>query len=239
MPVGDLPGWKEIFTDDFTTKVPLGSFPSALSSKWGAYPYPWKDTTHNGTYWPQKVVSIHDGVMDLYLHTEYINGTNVHLVSAPTPKLPGTSSANGMLYGRYAIRFKSDSVPGYKTVGLLWPDSGVWPRDGEIAFPEGNLDGTICGFMHRQGATTGSDQDAYCTPATYPSWHTAVIEWTPTNLKFILDGTVIGNSTSRIPNTPMHWVIQTETSLTIAPSDTAAGHVQIDWVAVYTPAASS
>ena len=42
----------------------------------------------------------------------------------------------------------------------------------------------------------------------------------------------IGKATNRIPNTPMHWVIQTETALT-APADTAAGHVQIDWVAIW------
>jgi hypothetical protein len=34
----------------------------------------------------------------------------------------------------------------------------------------------------------------------------------------------------------MHWVLQTETQLSGgAPSDSAAGHVQIAWVAVYKP----
>jgi hypothetical protein len=33
MPLGDLPGWRQIFTDDFTTVVPLESFPSAVSTK--------------------------------------------------------------------------------------------------------------------------------------------------------------------------------------------------------------
>jgi Glycosyl hydrolases family 16 len=235
MPVGDLPGWQQIFTDDFTTNVPLGSFPSAVSAKWSAYPYPWKDTSKNGTYWPEKVVSINNGVMDLNLHTENINGTNVHLVSAPQPRLfPGLSAGTGQLYGRYAIRFKSDPVPGYKTAWLLWPDSGVWPRAGEIDFPEGNLDGTISAFMHWQNATSGSQQGAYSIGALYPTWHTAVIEWAPASCKFTLDGLLVGNSTTNIPNTAMHWFFQTETQLSGgAPSDTAAGHVQIDWVAAY------
>ena len=63
---------------------------------------------------------------------------------------------------------------GYKTAWLLWPRSEVWPRDGEIDFPEGDLDSTIHGFVHRQGATSGSDQYAVSTSATYTSWHTAV-----------------------------------------------------------------
>ena len=68
MPVGDLPGWKQIFTDDFTTNVPLGSFPAAVSSKWGAYLSPWKDTSGNGTYSPG-VVSVSGGLINSDIHT--------------------------------------------------------------------------------------------------------------------------------------------------------------------------
>jgi hypothetical protein len=233
MPVGDLPGWRQIFTDDFLTDVPLGSFPSAVSSKWSAYQDGWTDTSKNGTYYPSKVVTVHSGLMNLNLHTE--NG--VHMVSAPVPKLPGaTGSGGGQLYGRYVIRFRADPVAHYKTAWLLWPDSETWPQDGEIDFPEGDLDGTISAFMHRQNGTSGGDQDAYNTAVTYASWHTATIEWTAAACKFILDGKSMGNSTSRIPNTPMHWVIQTETALSGgAPADGDTGNVQIDWVAVYAP----
>ncbi|MDO8688840.1 MAG: glycoside hydrolase family 16 protein [Dehalococcoidia bacterium] len=244
MPVGDIPGWHQVFTDDFLTDVPVGSFPvvgnpgpiSAVSSKWTAYPDGWKDTSKNGTYYPSKVLSIQNGFMNLYIHTE--NG--VHMVSAAEPKLPGAvgTDPGGLLYGRYVIRFKSDSLPGYKTTGILWPESEVWPRDGEIDFPEGNLDGTIEAFMHWQGGTSGGSQDAYSTNTTYTSWHTAVTEWTPTSVKFILDGETIGNSTTmaHIPNTLMHWVIQTETTTHgYPPSDTVSGNVRVDWVAVYVP----
>jgi hypothetical protein len=234
MPTGDLPGWHQIFTDDFAQDVPLGGFPSAVSTKWKPYPFPWKDTSKNGTYWPEKGISEHGGMMDLWLHTETVNGVTYHISEAPQPILP--IATRGQLYGRYVIRFKADPVPGYKTAWLLWPDSGL-RTDGEIDFPEGNLNGTFYAYMHHQDATSGSDQDAYSTGATYTSWHTAVIEWLPTRCTFILDGRVIGNSTTRIPSTPMHWVIQTETQLSGgAPADSASGHVYIDWVAVYSRA---
>jgi hypothetical protein len=139
-----------------------------------------------------------------------------------------------MLYGRYVIRFRADPVVGYKTAWLLWPDSNLWPEDGEIDFPEGNLDGAICAYMHHQGAKSGLQQDAYCTPSTYTSWQTAVIQWAPTSCTFTLDGQVVGVSTANIPDTSMHWVIQTETVLEgPTPTDTASGHVYIAWVAVY------
>ena len=231
MPQGNLPGWTQVFADSFSENVPLGKFPAAVSGKWNAYPYPWHDTSGHGTYDPGRVVSIGNGVMNLYLHTE--NG--VHMVAAPEPVIPGAPGPEGgLLYGRYAMRFKADQVPGYKTAWLLWPDSENWP-DGEIDFPEGNLTGSISAFMHHKGNPEA--QDAYPTSATYSTWHTAVIEWTPDAVTFYLDGQVIGRSTDTadIPSTPMHWVLQTETQISGGPpANSAAGNVQIDWVAAYT-----
>ena len=231
VPVGDLPGWHQVFADDFTSDVGLGSFPQAVADKWSAYLDGWHDTSGHGTYMPSKVVSIANGVMNLHLHTE--NG--VHMVAAPVPRIPGAPGAEGgMQYGRYAVRFRADPVPCYKTAWLLWPDSEVWPHDGEIDFLEGRLTATISAFLHRQDATSGSDQDAYDTSVDYGGWHTAVIEWSPSTTAFILDGTTIGTTTSRIPDTPMHWVLQTETATSgCIPPDNAAGNVQIDWVTAY------
>jgi hypothetical protein len=233
MPVGDLPGWRQIFTDDFTTNVPLGQFPAAVSRKWTAYAYPWKGTPNWATYDPQRTTSFHDGLMDIWIHT--VNGE--HLIAANEPKINGASAGRSQLYGRYAIRFRADAFGYYKASWLLWPQSGVWPRDGEIDFPEGEFDGKMYAFMHRQDGTSGGDQDAYASGVTWTSWHTAVIEWLPSRCTFILDGRVIGQSTSRIPNTPMRYVIQNggRFDTGVAP-DLVQGHIYIDWIAVYKPA---
>lgn len=77
---------------------------------------------------------------------------------------------------------------------------------------------------------------AYDASTTYTSWHTADLIWTAQSTEFLVDGTSIGTSTSAIPNTPMHWVLQTETSMNgVVPSDGAEGKVQIDWAVVYVP----
>jgi hypothetical protein len=223
---GDLPGWKLAFTDDFTTPVAPGEFPSKVSSRWWAYGPGWSDTSGRGVYTPD-IISQHDGVLDVHLHTS----GGKHRVAAIVPRLPGGSS--DQLYGRYAVRFRADAVRGYKAAWMLWPKSDIWPGEGEIDFPEGDLDETMSAFMHRDGATRGSDQDAFPTSVTFTDWHTAVIEWSPSAVRFILDGKVIGTSTARIPNSPFHWVLQNETSLDVVPSDSAAGHVLIDWVAIW------
>lgn len=252
MPVGDIPGWHQVFADDFSTDppVPVGRFsrcsqagslmrstcsglPASVAAKWWAYPDGWKDSNGRGTYAPSKVVSIQNGVLNYYIHSQ--NG--VHLVAALEPKIPGGVNNGGLLYGRYEVRFRTDALPGYKIAWLLWPDSDVWPEDGEIDFPEGNLNAEFSAFMHYRNATSGSQRAAYPTGVSFTSWHTAVIEWMPGYCRFLLDRKVIGTSTRNVPDTPMHWVLQAETALDgPSPSDTTAGNIQVAWVTVYTPA---
>jgi hypothetical protein len=229
MPQGDIPGWHQIVTDDFTQAVPLGSFPDAVATKWEAYPYPWKDTSGYGTYDPHKGLSVHDGVLDIWVH--HVSGEYV----VESPELLATKNLSA---GRYVIRFEADLIHHYKTAWMLWPMSNSWPADGEIDFPEGDLDSVICGFMHRQSATSGSDQASACTAQHYQSWHTAVIEWVAGSYcKLILDGTTILDETSRVPSTAMRWNLQTETSLGGGPPQASdGGHIYIDWVAAYVPA---
>jgi len=226
MPIGDVTGWRQVFADDFTKQVRPGHFRQALSGRWHAYTDGSADTSKHGVYMTSKVVSVHDGVLDFYLHSE----NHVPMGAALVPALPT------MLYGRYIIRFKADPLPGYKLVCLLWPDSEVWPRDGEIDFPEGDLNGKIWLFAHHQDALSGGDQEAYSTTKKFPTWHTAVITWSPAKIVFVLDGVKVGSSTTQVPRTPMHWVLQAETTLNgTSPPDNAAGHVLVDWLTAYAP----
>jgi hypothetical protein len=231
MPTANPAGWTRIFEDDFNQTLAEGQFTVLNSTLWTAYPdgYPnsWWDTSHNGFYTPN-IVSQHDSMLDMYVRK--ISG--VWRVAAPLPLLPGGIDKTSM---RVAVRFKADQTIGFKTAWLTWPQSGNWPIDGEIDFPEGNLNSTISAFMHRQNATTGSDQDGFSTSATYGTWHTAIFEWEAgVRCKFILDGITIGDVTSRVPNTPMHYVMQTETRLSGGPPPTgAAAHVYADWFVVW------
>ena len=231
MPIGDLLGWRQIFTDDFTNDVPLGSFPAAVSAKWGAYPSPWQDTSTFGVYAPAKVVSVANGVLTKHIHTS----SGVPAVAALTPRLPGTAQ-NGITYGRFAVRFRADSLPGYKVAWLLWPDSDDHWADGEIDFPETNLDkSSTWAFVHRTGSLGTDDQASFNVPIDLRGWHNMVIEWSPNLVVFRLDGVEVGRTAERVPTTAMHWVLQTETAMDITapPSPSVSGDVQIDWVAAW------
>ena len=233
MPTGNLPGWRQVFADNFSQSVPLGRFPAAVRRSWyGTYRDGTLDTARTGAYMPSRVVSIGHGILNIHLHSS----RGVPLGAALLPTIPGaTGRDGGQLYGRYVVRFRTDPVPGYKMVVLLWPDSGVWPRDGEIDFPEANLNSNIWAHVHHQNGRSGSDETGFQTPVMYArGWHTAAINWMPGKVTLQLDGRTIGATRTRIPNTPMHLVIQAETSTDgTVPGPRAAGNFQIDWLVVY------
>ncbi len=220
------------FSDDFNTATSEGQFLSKYPN-WYAYATGAKDSAKVGIM-DNSILSVSNGMLNMRLHT---GADGVPRGAAPYPIINGGSALNlnnvNQLYGRYEVRFRADATPGYATAWLLWPQSETWPRDGEIDFPEGSLDGTIKAFMHRQGGTSGSDQDAFSTSATFSDWHTTTLEWTPGKVVFYIDGKVIGTSTNRVPNTPMHWVLQTETAYGKKPAASAVSNVQIDYVKVW------
>jgi hypothetical protein len=253
MPSGNVSGWNQVFSDNFSTKVPLGRFsncklggtlagsncaglPSTVAAKWFAYADGWSDTSGNGVYEPSQVLSIRHHELDFYIHS---NAAGEPLASAVEPKIKGATRDGGLLYGAYMVRFKANLLPGYKIAWLLWPDAysegtATWPQDGEVDFPEGDMNGDFWAFMHWQRGTNGFDKYSYNTYDRFDKWQTALIEWTPQMVRFILNGQIVGTSTQHIPDTPMHWVLQTETATDgTTPAVSTAGHVDVAWVAVY------
>jgi len=250
MPVGDLPGWHQIFADDFTQDAAVGQFAQIYGSRWSPYPDGWSNTAGYSAmsrYYPSKVVSASNGMMQLNLHSEYLTSAQLNINGGyGSPGVYALDAAmqpaqNGapinQLYGKYSVRFRTDSLPGFYSAWLLWPQSENWPYDGEIDFPEGGIDSSMCAFLHHEYATSPGDQDAFCTSTLWSSgWHTATTEWGPTQTKFILDGVVIGTSTTNIPSTPMRYVLQNEACWGSCPSSSLSGYIQVDWFVMYAPA---
>ena len=226
MPVGDLTGWRQVFTEDFADNVALGSWPGSYAPKFDQYDYPHNppDTNGGGVWRTGKDVSVSGGMADYYLHSE--NG--VAYSAAILPRTPTQT------YGRYQVRFKVDpGMTGWHSAWLLWPDDDVWPAHGEIDWPEGSLTGNMDGFMHYADPNGGQDW-APSNVAFASGWHTATTEWLPGSVKYYLDGSLVGSFTTKIPNLPMHWVLQSESGSSSRP--TGSGHIKIDWLTIYTRA---
>jgi hypothetical protein len=241
MPIGDLPGWKQIYTENFSRSADKGKFMNVYSDNfWQIYSDNYPDTAGKNwgqpsVYYPSKVLSVGNGVLTKNVHVE--NGKP--MAAGMFAKVNKSDKEGAQLYGKYTIRFRvyannSTSLKGFKMAWLLWPKSQKWPKDGEIDFPEGDFAGKIWAAMHRQEGTSGDDQDLYFSNTGFDGqWHTASMEWGPDKMVFILDGKVLGTSTKRIPNTPMFWVIQTESCYDVCPNANANGNVEIDWMTAY------
>ena len=174
MPVGDLPGWHQIATEDFTVDAATGSWGSSCSqsgasskvvyvgatgTRWHTYPDCFKDTTGR-PYRSDQVLSVHDGVLDFNLHN--VNGQAAG--ANPSPVLDNTANSAYQTYGRYTYRFRTDGsvLSEYKVAWLLWPSDDTQGKCAESDFPEAGLNvlqpGTVPAAdrnrpeRHRRGA---------------------------------------------------------------------------------------
>jgi hypothetical protein len=232
MPVGDLPGWKQTGAQDFTTPAKRGRVGEVYGPDMRGY-HDLEDTSGEGIYTPDSVLSVKDGKLDYYLHTK----GGIPRVASVVP-----FGYTGQTYGRYSVRFRSDSLPGYKIAFLLWPTSDDW-LDGEIDWPEGELNGKMYGVSAIKDSTLKGParfdpSTRYYAPTDATEWHVATTEWTPGKVKWFWDGQLVGETTmpEGVPTTDMRWTLQAETkdgADSSSPKPETSGHLEVDWVVQY------
>jgi hypothetical protein len=232
MPVGDLLGWKQTAVQDFIRPAARGQVQEVYGPEMRGYAG-FADSSGIGTYTPDSVLSVADGKLDYFLHKA---DGSVRVASV----IP--FGYIGQKYGRYSIRFRYDSLPGYKIAFMLWPSSDKW-SDGEIDWPEGGLDGPLYGGSAIKGSSDNGSvkfdpPDRRYSPTGPGDWHVATTEWTPGKVKWFWDGELIGQTKipSGVPDTPMRWTLQAETSDRASatyPGSATAGHIQVDWAVQY------
>lgn len=231
MPTGDLPGWHLSYSQDFNTPAAAGTVGSVYGSAMRGYSG-FGDTSGHGQYDPDTVLSVHDSMLDWFIHTD----AGVHKVAAPVPM-----GYAGQTYGRYSVRLKSDNLPGYKIAFLLWPTSDQWTN--EVDWPE--VRSQLVPGVKAQPASLVTKQagdPAVFQPAVSVSsatdlmdWHVATTEWTPTSVKWYWDDILVGqtDSVAAVPNQPMRWTLRAETQTGGAPLDATSGHILVDWLAAW------
>ncbi|EWM12916.1 beta-glucanase [Kutzneria sp. 744] len=150
-------------------------------------------------------------------------------------------------YGLFGIRAKLDPGKGYAPAFLLWPESNVWPRDGETDIIE---------TVHPQrawdlasihwGDPPNGDRESGKVFGDFAGWHVYWVDWRPDYVKIYVDRTIVYDSTKStkkavIPNKPMHMVMQQEPGPYApkvwlpAPDQSTPDKVvvHVDWVRMY------
>ena len=242
--------------DTFTKNAPLGSFASTDMNAvvytgdhgmgWTEYPDGWP-STFSGTgvegYQPSTVQSVHDGLLDFYLHDD----PNHYPVGADPSPVPG-----GNRYQTYgAWSFCELLVPtdyyrlyDFHQATLLWPESQVEATDWQSAesdFPEADLNATPTvdslnqwsAYAHYGG---NGSQDVFriaqAISAFDPTqWHVYTQTWGPGFRAYYLDGQLVGRTFDQVYSKPERWQLQIEPSVAgEAQRLLSAGHMYVKWV---------
>lgn len=189
-------------------------------AKWGAYEGP----GHNGN---GRRVAARNNVADGFLRQSGLaNGDSA-----------GLASTFGQRFGRWEVRARVNATATsgnpYRPVLITWPDSNVWPRDGEYDFFEVNVgDDDATAFLHYPNHQPKVQEQAQ-KALDITQWHNYGFEWSPSGLKGYIDGVEwFSFSSNGIQNAPgpMHQTIQLDNFFG---SGMQAANFDVDWARVY------
>lgn len=226
MPGGDIPGWRQVFTDDFKGQ-------SLDTLKWRTYsgqprgdPAGWFDPSH---------VSVSNGMLVISAYRDHAIGGRW--------ATGGVSSSPGLIqtYGEYLVRFRLEPGQGVSHALLLTAANGS--STPEIDFSEDNGSGrsTTLATLHY---TSSNIRISRSIAVNLTQWHTLGVRWTAGKLRFTLDGRVwMSVAGSAVPAVPMVLALQTQTWPCVGtfgrcPDSSTPSRVRlyVDWVVVYAPA---
>lgn len=228
MPIGNLPGWTQVFTDDFR-----GSFLNR--SAWG--PYSGMPGGDPGGWWDPSHVVVQNGMLEL---KSYRDAAHANPANPSGYVSGGVSSAPALrqTYGKYLVRFRMDKGTGIAGIMLLWPSNDVWPPEIDFGEDGGGARDHSTVTLH-YGPT--DQQIARTVTGDFTNWHTLGVEWTPGQLVFTMDGrdwATIDNP--NVPSQVMEMDLQTQAGSCgnvddPCPDSSTPNEVDmdIDWVVAY------
>lgn len=212
MPVGNLPGWTQVYTQDFNG--------SSLPSRWG-----WYNGTPGGdspsvAHWTPSMCSV--------------SGGQVHFMADGINSCGLESSVNPQTYGLWLVRMKGDSEPSgmrFSDIALLWPASNSWTAEIDFYEDTGGSrsqynasmfacpNGT-CPYQVRNIANDGTQ------------WHTYGVARTPSGVTYSVDGRTVATF-SASPDVPMQLKLQSQNLSGGSGAPTERETMTVDWVAEY------
>jgi beta-glucanase (GH16 family) len=214
----DFPGYSENYVQDFTG--------SSIPDGWFAYSgVPGGDA---GAQWGLSHVTVGSGILSLNTwqdpayNNEWVAGGLCQCGASQT-------------YGAYFVRSRVTGA-GPTNVELLWPTSG-WPPEIDFNETDGSTSLSSATTIWAINASNGNRSQLQSNVnIDMTQWHTWGVIWTPTSLKYTVDGRVWGTVTNPagIPSAAMTLDLQQQTwcSSNYA-CPTAPVSMQVDWVAEY------
>ena len=134
-------------------------------------------------------------------------------------------------YGKWLVRAAFNRGAGIEQVMLLWPTAG-WPP--ELDFAEGAVNGNTMATAHWSQSNA---QAHFFAKVDQRNYHVYGLEWTPSSVRFTLDGRVFGTVTGAgVPHQPMSLGLQTSATRwvggvsSLVPREVTE---YVDWISIY------
>jgi hypothetical protein len=227
--------------DTFTKLEPVGSFAQTTNDQivytgdhgmsWTGYPDGAPSTYSGGAegYQPSTVLSVHDGVLDFYLHND---SAGQPVGADPSPL------AGGNRYQTYGVwsfcervaPADSHSLDDFKQAPMLWPQNDSDSTWSESDFPEADFNKlNFSGYAHYAGSGAQEVFDVRIAEPTFSptQWHVYTQTWGPGFRSYYIDGRLVGTSTNQVWSGLERWQLQVEPTGT---NDGDSGHVYVKWV---------
>lgn len=224
MPVGDLPGWHQVFADNFGGALDPSTW-RFYSGQVGGDPGGWFEPSH---------VTVSNGMLVISGYRDPADGGRW--------ATGGVSTAPGFVqtYGKYLVQFRLDRGPGIAHALVLTPANGSWPPEIDFSEDNGTWRHTTQATLH-YGATDSTISKRLSVDLM--QWNTLGVEWTPGIIRFTVDGrvwfTITGNA---VPTVPMALALQTQAWPCVGTWGTCpdastppAVRMYVDWVVAYAP----
>ncbi|PPK97305.1 glycosyl hydrolase family 16 [Kineococcus xinjiangensis] len=110
-------------------------------------------------------------------------------------------------YGRWTVRARAEKGRGITMVALLWPSAGGRPPEIDFAEDNGGDRDMMSVTTHFEDRTRKHSETAIDST----QWHDYAVEWTPGQIKYLIDGKVWATvADTRVPDEDMRLGIQTE-----------------------------
>ena len=229
MPDGDIPGWHQVFADDFNGTT-------LDTSNWGAYSgQPGGDTAG---WWSPSHVVVGNCLLTLKGYADAAAKPGVFVTGGV-----GMQGTHAQTYGKYLVRMRADKGDGISAIALLWPAADVWPPEVDF-YEDGGGDRTSMSATLHCGPNGIDNCQVQKSPSAYDfsQWHTFRVAWTADKLVYTIDGTPWATVThSGLPSIPMTLDLQSQSlecsqwNTCLDSSTPPEVDMQIDWVVAYSP----
>lgn len=235
MPVGNLPGWRQVFRDDFSG--------SSLDRQW--WTLRGEPGGGGGGWWDPSHVVVGGGMLQLETSSDPAVCTNASICPSFDDEVSGAvQSAFAQTYGRYEVRLRTS--PGANTnvgfIAMLYPANNTWPPEVDFVEEGGSNHATTLGATLTYGPSAATLQRNVVINES--KWHTLGVIWTPGELEYTIDGRVWGTVTGAgVPSLAMRISMQVGTACETgsqqlpcaAPFTATEPSVQIAWIVAYAP----